>query len=126
MQHGHLLEQIIANFSSRFFMRDFVLLNPKYSRAVYEKELADILLVLDDTCIVVSVKGTDGESKGESKLKSWLSKKRLKEASRLRAELIGFQRRHLRRWTCGGRLRKLPRTVSVRCAGSSFWNVPRG
>lgn len=70
-----MLEQIIANFSSRFFMKDFVLLNPKYYRAGHEKELADILLVLDDTCTVISVKGTDGNPKSEAKLKSWLAKK---------------------------------------------------
>ena len=41
MQHGHLLEQIIANFNSHFFMNDFVFLNPKYFRGGSEKELCD-------------------------------------------------------------------------------------
>jgi hypothetical protein len=77
MQKGHLLEQIIAEFSSLFFMNDFVILNPKYYRAGHEKELADLLLVLDDTCIVISVKGTDGEPKSETRLKNWLEKKTL-------------------------------------------------
>src|SRR4051794_39234674 len=77
MQQGHLLEQIIANFSSRFFMMDFVYLNPKYYRSGYEKELSDLLLVLDGECIVVSVKGTDGQPKSEAKLRSWLAKKTL-------------------------------------------------
>lgn len=75
MQKGHLLEQIIGDFSSKFFMKDFVILNPKYNRAGHEKELADLLLVLDDKCIVVSVKGTDGNPKSEAKLKNWLAKR---------------------------------------------------
>jgi len=77
MQQGHFLEQIIASFSSRFFMKDFVLLNPKYFRAGHEKELADLLLVLNDTCIVISVKGTNEKPKSETKLKSWLTKRTL-------------------------------------------------
>jgi len=75
MQHGHLLEQIIANFNSHFFMNDFVFLNPKYLRDGNEKELCDLLLILNDECIVVSVKGTDGKYKSDSKLQNWLVKK---------------------------------------------------
>ena len=75
MQHGHLLEQIIANFNSQFFMNDFVFLNPKYLRDGNEKELCDLLLILNDECIVVSVKGTDGKYKSDSKLQNWLVKK---------------------------------------------------
>ena len=75
MQRGHLLERIIADFNSRFFMNDFVYLNPKYFKGGGEKELADLLLVLDDKCIVVSVKGTDERHKAETRLTSWLAKK---------------------------------------------------
>src|SRR5262245_38056847 len=75
MQHGHLLEQIIANFNSLFFMNDFVFLNPKYFRDENEKELCDLLLILNDECIVISVKGTDGRYRSDSKLQNWLVKK---------------------------------------------------
>lgn len=75
MQQGHLLEQIIADFNSHFFMNDFVFLNPKYVKGGSEKELCDLLLVLNDDCIVVSVKGTDGRHRSDAKLRNWLVKK---------------------------------------------------
>lgn len=75
MQQGHLLEQIIADFNSHFFMNDFVLLNPKYVKGGSEKELCDLLLVLNEACIVVSVKGTEQRHKSDAKLRSWLVKK---------------------------------------------------
>ena len=75
MQQGHLLEQIIANFNSHFFMNDFVFLNPKYFSYGNEKGLCDLLLILNDECIVISVKGTDGRYKSDSKLQNWLVKK---------------------------------------------------
>jgi len=58
-------------------MKDFVIRNPKYERSGNQRELADLLLVLDDSCIVVSVKGTDGKFKSKTKLKNWLAKKTL-------------------------------------------------
>jgi len=36
---------------------------------------ADLLFVLGDECIVVSIKGTDGEPKSEERLNLWLKKK---------------------------------------------------
>jgi len=75
MQHGSLIEQIIAEFNSRYFMNDFVFLNPKYPRGKNQKELCDLLLVLNDKCVVISVKATDGTPKTEAKLQTWLVKK---------------------------------------------------
>ncbi len=75
MQRGPWLEQTTAKFTWRFFMKDFVILNPKYFRAGQEKELADLLLISDDTCVIISLKGTDGNPKSKTKLKNWLSKK---------------------------------------------------
>jgi len=75
MQRGHLIEQMAGDFTSRFFMRDFVFLNAEYSSARLKKELADVLLILDEECIVISIKGTDGELKSRDRLKSWLKKK---------------------------------------------------
>jgi hypothetical protein len=92
MQHGHLLEQIIADFNSQFFMNDFVFLNPKYLREKNEKELCDLLLVLNDEAIVISVKGTDGEPKSESRLLSWLTKKTWKGSNQAKGGITWLSR----------------------------------
>jgi hypothetical protein len=63
-----------ADFSSAFFMKDFVFLNPKSLSGGRSKELADVLLVAGEECIVISVKGTDGKVKSDQRLKSWLRK----------------------------------------------------
>ncbi len=71
-----MVEQFIGNFSSQFFMKDFVYINVKFmSGGQLKSHPADLLFVLGDECIVVSVKGTDGEPKTEAKLKLWLKKK---------------------------------------------------
>lgn len=71
-----MVEQFIGNFSSQFFMKDFVYINVKFtSGGQLKSHPADLLFVLDDECIVVSIKGTDGEPKTEEKLKLWLKKK---------------------------------------------------
>jgi hypothetical protein len=76
MKRGLMVEQFIGNFSSQFFMKDFVYINVKFmSGRQLKSHPADLLFVLDDECIVVSVKGTDGKPKSEEKLKLWLKKK---------------------------------------------------
>ena len=68
MERGLMVERFIGNFSSQFFMKDFVHINVKYtSGGQLKSHPADLLFVLDDECIVVSVKGTDGEPKSEEK-----------------------------------------------------------
>jgi hypothetical protein len=74
MQRGRLLEQITADFGSLFFMKDFVYLDHKYVSGGNERSLADLLLVLNNECIVISLKGTDGRIKSDTRLKSWLTK----------------------------------------------------
>ena len=92
MQRGPWLEQTTAKFTWRFFMNDFVFLNPKYYRAGHEKELADLLLVLDDTCIIISLKGTDGTPKSKTKLKNWLAKKALEGSRQARGGITWISR----------------------------------
>jgi hypothetical protein len=76
MERGLMVERFIGNFSSQFFMKDFVYINVKYtSGGQLKSHPADLLFVLDDECIVVSVKGTDGEPKSEERLELWLKKK---------------------------------------------------
>jgi hypothetical protein len=76
MQRGRTLEKLIGEFSSRFFMKDFVWWDVKYiSGGKLKQHPADLLLVLDRECIVVSVKGTDGKTKAPDRLKLWLEDK---------------------------------------------------
>jgi len=76
MERGLMVERFIGNFSSQFFMKDFVYINVKFmSGGQLKSHPADLLFILNDECIVVSVKGTDGEPKSEEKLKLWLKKK---------------------------------------------------
>jgi len=92
MQRGRIIEKIIASFTSHFFMKDFVFLNPEYQKDGLTKELADVLLVLDSKCIVLSVKGTDGIPKSDLKLKSWLTKKTLAGSKQAKGGLDNFKK----------------------------------
>ena len=85
-----MVERFIANFSSQFFMKDFVYINVKFMSGVQLKSHpADLLFVLGDECIVVSVKGTDGKPKTDEKLRLWLKKKTLDGSQ---ATKVGIQR----------------------------------
>lgn len=76
MQRGRTLEELIGKFTSRFFMKDFVWWDVKYHSGGKPKQHpADLLLVLDRECVVVSVKGTDGKTKAPDRLKLWLAGK---------------------------------------------------
>src|SRR5579864_5767419 len=75
MSRGRLLERLTAQFASLFFMRDFVFLHPTYVSSGVSKELTDLLLVLNDRCLVVSLKGPDGRIKTTERLNRWLGKK---------------------------------------------------
>lgn len=77
---GKVLERMIAEMSSRFFMRDFVF-KPYYVTAGEERELTDLMLVLNQECIPISVKGTEGEEKSPERLSLWLTKK-VRQASK--------------------------------------------
>src|SRR5258708_21075705 len=76
MERGPLVERIMGKFSSQLFMKDFVYMNNKFmSGDQFKSHPADLIFVLGDECIVVSVKGTDGEPKSDEKLALWLKKK---------------------------------------------------
>src|SRR5439155_21568915 len=74
-KHGHITDQMTGDFTSRFFMKDFVFLNPSYTSSGVRKELSDLLLVLGNECFVLSLKGTDGKEKDDDKLRRWLQKR---------------------------------------------------
>ena len=49
--------------------------HPDYSSGGLHKELADMLFILHDECMVVSIKGTDDQPKPAERLRNWLRKK---------------------------------------------------
>ncbi|MFZ1008471.1 MAG: hypothetical protein WAN65_16635 [Candidatus Sulfotelmatobacter sp.] len=78
---GTALERLIGELSATFFMRDFVFLNPTYSSNGQKRQVTDLLFLLNQDCMVVSVKGTDGEEKTGARLPLWTMKKS-REASK--------------------------------------------
>jgi hypothetical protein len=75
------LERLIAELSSVFFMRDFVFLDPTYVSSGQKRQLTDLMFLLNQECMVVSVKGTDGEEKPAARVPFWALKKS-REASK--------------------------------------------
>ena len=65
-ERGPLVERFIGEFGAQFFMKDFVYMNVKFmSGNRLKSHPSDLLFVLGDECIVVSVKGTDGKRKSD-------------------------------------------------------------
>ena len=74
-QRGDFVEQFIANLTSLFFLNDFVFRKPSYITGRQKREITDLLLVLNQECILVSIKGTDGEEKTHERFHLWVQKK---------------------------------------------------
>jgi hypothetical protein len=74
-QRGEFLERFIADLSSLFFLNDFIFRKPSYITARQKREVTDMMLVLNQECILVSVKGTDGEEKTRERFHLWVQKK---------------------------------------------------
>jgi hypothetical protein len=74
-QRGDFVEQFIADLSSLFFLNDFVFRKPSYITGRQKREVTDLLLVLNQECILVSIKGTDGEEKTHERFHLWVQKK---------------------------------------------------
>jgi hypothetical protein len=74
-QRGEFVERFIADLSSMFFLNDFVFRQPSYMTGGQKREVTDLLLVLNQECILVSVKGTDGEEKTPERFHLWVQKK---------------------------------------------------
>jgi hypothetical protein len=55
-QHGHETEDTVEHLCFRLFGADFVLRSPRLIEQSGTKELTDILLIVDDTAIVVQSK----------------------------------------------------------------------
>jgi hypothetical protein len=78
---GSVVERLIAELASMFFMKDFVFLRPSYVTSGQQREVTDLMFLLNDECVLVSVKGTDGNEKTTERLSLWVAKKAL-EASK--------------------------------------------
>lgn len=74
-QRGEYVERFIAGLSSMFFLNDFVFRKPSYITGGQKREVTDLLLVLNQECILISVKGTDGEEKTDERFHLWAQKK---------------------------------------------------
>lgn len=72
---GAVVELFIAELASRFFMKDFVFLSPTYITRGEKRQITDLMFLLNDECVLVSVKGTDGNDKTEERLPLWVAKK---------------------------------------------------
>lgn len=97
-------------------MKDFVFLNPKYSSANLTKELADLLLVLDKECIVVSLKGTDATLKEDQQLRRWLTKKTWEGSKAAKTAIQRMARVSFSGKSLWGEERKFaPGSLTVRC-----------
>ena len=78
---GEMLERLIAELSSMFFMKDFVFRSPSYVTHGDKRQITDLMFLLNHDCIFVSVKGTDGNEKTTDRLSLWAAKK-ARQASR--------------------------------------------
>jgi hypothetical protein len=72
---GTVIERLIAELASRFFMKDFVFLSPSYVTGRHKRQVTDLMFLLNQECILVSVKGTDGNEKTDARLSLWAAKK---------------------------------------------------
>lgn len=57
--YGDIGESFIEKVCCVAFIEDFVFRSPKYRRGAQEKELCDILILFDDSCVLIEVKTAD-------------------------------------------------------------------
>jgi hypothetical protein len=72
---GEMVERLIAELTSMFFMKDFVFRSPSYLTGGDKRQITDLMFLLNRDCIFVSVKGTDGNEKTTDRLSHWQTKR---------------------------------------------------
>lgn len=72
---GSALERFIADLASFFFLKDFVFLSPCYVSGGNKRQITDLMFVLNHECVLVSIKGSDGNEKAPQRLELWAAKK---------------------------------------------------
>jgi hypothetical protein len=72
-QRGSAIEELTDQFYKRSFLQDFLFLRPK--RVSINRELADLLAILDDKCLCIQIKarGNDSPPSGQ-RLINWATK----------------------------------------------------
>src|SRR5262245_52513622 len=74
-RRGETVERRVAKLSSVFFMKDFIFRSPSYLTSGEERQVTDLMFLLNRDCMLVSVKGTDGQEKTATRLPLWAAKK---------------------------------------------------
>ncbi|MFC1969174.1 hypothetical protein ACFLVF_01625 [Chloroflexota bacterium] len=76
-QRGPAFEELIDQFCERSFLKDFLFLRPK--RVGVNRELTDLMAILDDKCLCIQIKarGSDSPPSGK-RLISWATKQLIK------------------------------------------------
>jgi len=73
-QRGSAVEEWTDQFCKRSFLQDFLFLRPK--RVSTKRELADLLVILDDQCLCIQIKARGNDSlPSEQRLINWATKK---------------------------------------------------
>lgn len=74
-QRGSAIEKLTDEFCKRSFLQDFLFLRPKWIDINRERELTDLLAILDDKCLCIQIKarGNDSPPPGQ-RLINWASK----------------------------------------------------
>lgn len=113
---GTALEHLIGDLSATFFMKDFVFLNPTYTSNGQKRQVTDLLFLLNQDCMVVSVKGTDGEEKTAERLPLWAMKKSREASKNAKTALQRIARLEITATNIWGETRTFPAgTLRPKC-----------
>lgn len=131
-QRGVYVERFIANLSSIFFLNDFVFRKPSYITSGQKREVTDLLLVLNQECILVSVKGTDGEEKTDDRFHLWAQKKAGQASNNVRVacqrtarlEILGVNLWGEEKTFAAGSLTPVCGIGLVECSQDIFGKIP--
>jgi hypothetical protein len=133
-QRGEYVERFIADLSSMFFLNDFVFRKPSYITGGQKREVTDLLLVLNQECILISVKGTDGEVKTDDRFHLWVQKKAGQASNNAkvacqrtaRLEISGINLWGEERTFPAGSLTPICGIGLVECSQDMFGQIPLG
>ena len=82
-EKGYKVEELVINILSKIFSKDLIVKNPKYEKSHgRQKEIADILVPLQDTVLVFQVKTRKEDNKFSKRNK--ISDNRIKKKSMCR------------------------------------------
>jgi hypothetical protein len=131
-ERGEFVERFIADLSSMFFLNDFVFCRPSYVTGGQKREVSDLLLVLNEECILLSVKGTNGEEKTPDRFLRWAQKKAAQATTNARVacqrashlEISGKNFWGEEKTFSGGSLKPICGLGLVECTQKMFGEIP--